>query len=96
MLELLIEFDYHTIRQAMLAAYIMAIVFPIVACYFFTKQGSLLNHKYQASFAAKQDLIPIRSTCLFDYRGSQRFFTTVRRKSGPNDSDEPSLLLIIV
>lgn len=95
MLELLIEFDYHTIRQALLAAYIIAIVFPIAACYLFTKQGTILNDKYQASFEAKQDLMPICFSCLFDYRGAQRFFTTVRRKSGPNDSDEPSLLLIV-
>ena len=59
MLELLIEFDYQTIRQTLLAAYIMTIVFPIAACYFFHKQGTLLNDKYQASFEAKQELMPI-------------------------------------
>ena len=95
MLELLIEIDYHTIRQALFAAYIMAIVFPIAACYFFTKNSTLINDKYQTTFEAKQDLLPIRFSCFFDYRGAQRFFTTVRRKSGPNDSDEPSLLLIV-
>jgi hypothetical protein len=95
MLELLIDFDYQTIRQALLAAYIMAIVFPIAACYFFNKQSTLLNDKYQASFEAKQELMPIRFSCFFDCRGAQRFFTTVRRKSGPNDADEPSLLLIV-
>ena len=95
MLELLIEFDYHTIRQALMAAYIMAIVFPIAACYFFTKQNTVLKEKYQASFEAKQDLMPIRINGFFDCRGAQRFFTTVRRKCGPNDSDEPSLLLIV-
>ncbi len=95
MLELLIEFDYQTIRQALLATYIMAIIFPIAACYFFYKQETFLNDKYQASFEAKQDLLPLRFSCFFDYRGAQRFFTIVRRKSGPLDSDEPSLLLIV-
>lgn len=95
MLELLIEFDYHTIRQALLAAYLITIVFPIAACYFFTKQNTLLNDKYQASFEAKQNLMPIRFSSFFDYRGTQRFFTTVRRKSGPTDSDEPSLAQIV-
>lgn len=95
MLELLIEFDYNTINQALLAAYIIAIVFPIAACYFFTKQGAFLNDKYQASYEAKQDLMPLRFSCFFDYRRVQRFFTSVRRKSGPNDSDEPSLLLLV-
>lgn len=92
MLELLIEFDYH---QALMVAYLMAIVFPIAACYFFAKQNTLLKDKYQASFEAKKDIEPIRLKSSFDYRGAQKFFTTVRRKSGPNDSDEPSLLLIV-
>lgn len=95
MLELLIEFDYQSIRQALWAAYILAIVFPIAACYFFNKQGTILNDKYQASFEAKQGLMPIRFSSFFDFRGAQRFFTTVRRKSGPKDSDEPSLLQIV-
>lgn len=95
MLELLIEFDYQTIRQALLAAYLMAIVFPIAACYFFTKHSAALKDKYQTAFKAKQDLLPIQLNSSFDYRGAQRFFTTVRRKSGPTDSDEPILLLIV-
>jgi hypothetical protein len=95
MLELLIEFDYHTMRQALFAAYLMAIVFPIAACYFFHKQGIFLNDKSQASFEAKQNILLLRCSGFFDYRGAQRFFTIVRRKSGPLDSDEPSLLLIV-
>ena len=95
MLELLIEFDYHTIRQALLAAYIMAVVFPLAACYFFNKQGTILNDKYQASIQAKQAQLPVRFSYFYDYRGLQRFFTTVRQKSGPVDSDEPSLPQIV-
>lgn len=95
MLELLINFDYQTICQTLLAAYIMTIVFPIVSCFLFNKQGTQLNNKYQASFEAKQELMPIRFSCFFDYRGVQKFFTIVRQKNGPNDSDEPSILLIV-
>ena len=95
MLELLINFDYQTICQTLLAAYIMTIVFPIVTCYFFHKQGTLLNEKYQASFGAKQELLPIPFIRFFDFRGIQKFFTTVRRKNGPNNSDEPNLPQIV-
>lgn len=95
MLELLIEFDFQTIRQALLAAYIMTVVFPLAAFYFFNKQSTVLKNKYQASIQAKQNQTPICFGCFFDYRGSQRFFTKVRQKSSPDDSDEPSLLLIV-
>ena len=34
MFELLMDFDYQAIRQAMLAAYLLTIVFPIAVMYF--------------------------------------------------------------
>lgn len=95
MLELLIGFDYQTIQQALWAGYIMTLVFPLAAVYFLNTQSTKLNHKHQALIQAKHARIPINFDRYFDYRMLQAFFTKVRQRSAPDDSDKANLLDIV-
>lgn len=88
-MELFIEIDYQTIRQALLAAYIITIIFPIVAVFFLNKQNRWLSNKYHATVQSIESVTVKFDCCFMDFRGFQRFFTTVRQKCGPDDSEEP-------
>ncbi|MFC9596582.1 hypothetical protein ACFTQL_01535 [Peribacillus butanolivorans] len=95
MWELLLEFDYQTVRHAVWAGYLFAFVFPLAAFYFLNKKQSLLNDKYQASVHSGHGESPVYTGSIYDWRGAQRFFTYIRQKESPDDSDEPSLLSIV-
>lgn len=95
MWELLLEFDYQTVRHAVWAGYLFTFVFPLAAFYFLNKKQSLLNDKYQASVHSDKSKSPVNAGSIFDWRGAQRFFTFIRHKDSPDDSDEPSLLLVV-
>lgn len=95
MWELLLEFDYQTIRHALWAGYLLTFVFPFAAFYFINKNHSLLNDKYQASIHSNPSQFLDYTSSVFDWLGVQRFFTYIRQKNSPDDSEEPSLLLIV-
>ncbi|MDQ7863781.1 hypothetical protein RCO48_30140 [Peribacillus frigoritolerans] len=54
-----------------------------------------MNDKYQASVHTDKSKSPVHAGSIFDWRGAQRFFTFIRQKDSPDDSDEPSLLLVV-
>ncbi|MDV7763015.1 hypothetical protein SC499_12030 [Peribacillus simplex] len=97
MWELLLEFDYQTVRHAVWAGYLLTFVFPLAAFYFLNKKQSLLNDKYQASIHSDKSKSPVQACSIFDWRGAQRFFTFIRQKQKDSldDSDEPSLLIVV-
>ena len=95
MWELLLEFDYQTVRHALLAGYLLTFIFPLATFYIINKQQSHLNDKYQASLHSDHGKAPVYAGNVFDWRGVQRFFTYIRQKDSPGDSDEPNLLIIV-
>lgn len=60
MWELLLEFDYQTVRHAVWAGYLFTFVFPLAAFYFLNKKQSLLNDKYQASVHTDKSKSPVQ------------------------------------
>ena len=87
MFELLMDFDYQAIRQAMLAAYLLTIVFPVVVMFF-----SYHSSTYQK---IRRPACPKHPYTLFndkriidDRRKTQRFFTIFRLKVMPTDNED--------
>jgi hypothetical protein len=95
MWELLMEFDYQTIRHALWAGYLLTFVFPLAAFYFFNKNQTSLNDKYHASLHSNHGKSPVYTGSVFDWRGVDRFFTYIRQKDSPDDSEGPSLLIVV-
>ncbi|PQD95352.1 hypothetical protein CYL18_08665 [Pradoshia eiseniae] len=87
MFELLMDFDYQAIRQAMLAAYLLTIVFPVVVMYV----------SYHSSTYAENQTTGLSQTSIHifndkriidDRRKTQRFFTIFRLKVMPTDNED--------
>ena len=95
MWELLLEFDYQTIRHALWAGYLLTFVFPFAAFYFINKNQTLLNDKYQASLHSNPGKSLAYTGSFFHPIGVRRFITYIRQKDSPDDSEEPSILLIV-
>ena len=87
MFEMLMDFDYQAIRQAMLAAYFLTIVFPIAVMYFSYHNSSYDDNQTtglsQTSIHTFSDKQPIA-----DRRKTLRFFTLFRLKIMPTDNED--------
>lgn len=87
MFELLMEFDYQAITQALDAAYLMTIVFPIAVIYFSNHNSSLTQN--QTIGLAQTSIHTFNDKCkIADRRKTQRFFTLVRLKVMPTDNED--------
>ena len=87
MFELLMDFDYQAIRQAMFAAYLLTIVFPVVVMYF----------SYHSSTSAENQSTGLSQTSIHTFNGKRmiadcrkthRFFTIFRLKVMPTDDED--------
>ena len=85
MWELLLEFDYQTIRHALLAGYLLTFILPLAAFFILTKQQSHLNDKYHASLHSDHSKTTAYAGNVIDWHGAQRIFTYIRQKDSPDD-----------
>ncbi|MBA9025087.1 MULTISPECIES: hypothetical protein [Bacillaceae] len=95
MWELLLDFDYQTVLNAMIAGYILALFIPVVAVYIIHKNDFFTQGKGQDTYQILQLKHAYISAEFFERRGFQQFFIVIRRKESPDDSDEPTSLLIV-
>lgn len=95
MWELLLDFDYQTVLNAMMAGCILALFIPVSAIYFIHKNDFFTQGKGQDAHQILQLKHAYISAEFFDRRGIQRFFIVIRRKESPDDSDEPASLLVV-
>ncbi|WP_110929205.1 hypothetical protein [Bacillus massiliglaciei] len=93
MLEILIELDYQAIRQALMAAYLLSMVFPLAAFFFVSGQNNAFKENNVENLAGKLSGHQPVSRHVFDRRGMQRFFTLFRIKQTPGDPDDIPFLL---
>ncbi len=87
MFELLMDFDYQAIRQAVLAAYILTIVFPIAVIYFSNYSGTAAEHQTIGLSQTSIQIFNDKHT-IADRRKTQRFFTLFRLKATPTDDED--------
>ena len=87
MFELLMDFDYQAIRQAMLAAYLLTIVFPVVVMYF--SYHSSTNAENQSTGLSQTSIHTFNGKRMIaDCRKTHRFFTIFRLKVMPTDDED--------
>ncbi|OIK14525.1 hypothetical protein ACN6MY_08820 [Peribacillus sp. B-H-3] len=90
MWELMLEIDYNTLRSAMWAGYMLTFLLPFAAVYIINKKDSVSFKKYDYLLRTQQWKQANLVSFQFNRLGLQRFFTYVRRKESPDDSDGPS------
>ncbi|MFJ5622320.1 hypothetical protein ACIQD3_06155 [Peribacillus loiseleuriae] len=95
MWELLLDFDYQTVLNPMMAGYILTLFIPVAAGYFIHRNDFLTQGKGQDAHQIMQLKHAYISAEFFERRGIQQFFIAIRRKESPDDSDEPASLLVV-
>ena len=87
MFELFMHVDYQAIRQAVFAAYLLTIVFPIAVMYFTNHNGSFAED--QTIGLSQASILYVNDKCnVADRRKTQRFFTLFRLKVMPTDNED--------
>lgn len=88
-MELLLELDLLTLRNALWAGYLLALVLPVAVYFFHTSSGVAFN-KRDAAFLEHKRKLAIKVTGETYHFGVKRFYTYICRKESPDDSDGPS------
>lgn len=88
-MEFLLELDLLTLRNALWAGYLLALVLP-VAVYFFDTNSGVAFNKRDAAFLEHKRKIAIKVSGETYHFGVKRFYTYICRKESPDDSDGPS------
>lgn len=94
-MELLLELDYYTVRQAIGAGYLLALFLPIAAVYLFRKNLTLPYKEDDTGLHDRQTQTKMKVFSRPLCSGPRFFCLLVRRIEGPDDADTPSHLQIV-
>ena len=88
MIGLLIEYDYDMIQQTLAIAFLLSVVFPLVALFIVHRQSNVLFCSHSQEGTSQPISKNKTEYPIIDKRNSQRFFTLFRIKINPGEKED--------
>ena len=88
MIGLLIEYDYEMIQQTLAIAFLLSVVFPLVALFIVHQQSKVLFSSHPEKETNQSNSKNNTEYPIIDKRNSQRFFTLFRIKVNPGEKED--------